>query len=75
MDRFSDETKLYSGGDTSPVNRTRKQIKKETQSDDNDILSNTSLQRVMRKNRELQKEIINKNNEIKRLKKELSRLK
>ena len=62
--RFSGgESELYGGGDISPVNRTRKQIKKETVSDDNDILTNTSLQRVMRKNRELQKEI----NRLKRI--------
>lgn len=70
MDRFrGSESTLYGGGDTSPVNKTRKQIKKETQSDDNDILSNTSLQRVMRKNRELQRKIQQLEREIQRLKK------
>jgi len=70
MDRFGGgESTLYGGGDTSPVNKTRKQIKKETQSDDNDILSNTSLQRVMRKNRELQRKIQQLEREIERLKK------
>ena len=70
MDRFrGGESTLYGGGDTSPVNKTRKQIKKETQSDDNDILSNTSLQRVMRKNRELQTKIERLEREIERLKK------
>jgi hypothetical protein len=72
MDRFrfrGGESTLYGGGDTSPVNKTRKQIKKETQSDDNDILSNTSLQRVMRKNRELQRKIERLEREIERLKK------
>ena len=70
MDRFrGGESTLYGGGDTSPVNKTRKQIKKETQSDDNDILSNTSLQRVMRKNRELQRKINQLEREIERLKK------
>ena len=70
MDRFGGgEATLYGGGDTSPVNKTRKQIKKETQSDDNDILSNTSLQRVMRKNRELQRKIQQLEREIERLKK------
>ena len=38
-------------------------------SDDNDILSNTSLQRVMRKNRELQRKIEQLEREIERLKK------
>lgn len=70
MDRFGGgESTLYGSGDTSPVNKTRKQIKKETQSDDNDILSNTSLQRVMRKNRELQRKIERLEREIERLKK------
>ena len=70
MNRFNgDESTLYGGGDTSPVNKTRKQIKKETLSDDNDILSNTSLQRVMRKNRELQRKIEQLEREIERLKK------
>ena len=69
MERFKGgESTLYGGGDTSPVHRTRKQIKKEKIDDDNDILSNTSLQRVMRKNREYQRE-------IERLKKEIARLK
>tara|TARA_Y100000389_G_scaffold191941_1_gene218849 strand:- start:919 stop:1128 length:210 start_codon:yes stop_codon:yes gene_type:complete len=69
MNRFNgDESTLY-GGDTSPVNKTRKQIKKETLSDDNDILSNTSLQRVMRKNRELQRKIERLEREIEKLKK------
>ena len=70
MDRFrGGESTLYGGGDSSPVNKTRKQIKKETQSDDNDILSNTSLQRVMRKNRELQQKIERLEREIEQLKK------
>ena len=70
MDRFrGGESTLYGGGDTSPVNKTHKQIKKETQSDDNDILSNTSLQRLMRKNRELQRKIQQLEREIERLKK------
>ena len=70
MDRFKGgESKLYSSGDISPVNKIQKQIKKETQSDDNDILSNTSIQRVMRKNRELQKKIKQLENEIEKLKK------
>ena len=70
MDRFEgSESALYGGGDISPINKTRKQIKKETKSDDNDILSNTSLQRVMRKNRELQRKIQQLEREIERLKK------
>ena len=70
MDRFTGgETQLYGGGDTSPVNKTRKEYVKETMNDDNDILSNTSLQRVMRKNRELQRKIEQLEREIQRLKK------
>ena len=37
--------------------------------DDNDILSNTTLQRLMRKNRELQRKIERLEREIERLKK------
>lgn len=70
MDRFTGgESTLYGGGDTSPVKKTRKLYVKETMNDDNDILSNTSLQRVMRKNRELHKKIERLEREIERLKK------
>ena len=70
MDRFNGgETKLYGGGDTSPMNRTRKEYVKESINDDNDILSNTTLHRLMRKNRELQRKIEMLEREIERLKK------
>ena len=70
MDRFTGgESTLYGGGDTSPVKKTRKLYMKETMNDDNNILSNTSLQRVMRKNRELQRKIERLEREIERLKK------
>ena len=68
MDRFENESELYSV--TSPrMKQTKQDIKNETIDDDVNVLTHTTIQRLMRKNREYQKTIIELKKEIEILKK------
>jgi len=73
MERFENETDLYGGRKSPEKKKTIITVPKEPE--DNNLLMDHSIQKVMRKNRELQKqinELIDKNNG---LKSENSRLK